>query len=53
MRASRVCAIILIVVGSILIAQKHGLMPDFGPLFRAWWPLLLIVAGIFILVRRK
>ena len=48
-----VLAIVLIVLGAILLAQKQGYMPDFGPLFRAWWPLLLILAGIVILVRKR
>ena len=53
MRASRVFAIVLIVLGAVLLAQKQGYMPDFGPLFRAWWPLLLILAGTVILVRKR
>jgi hypothetical protein len=53
MRASRLFAIVLIVLGAILLAQKQGYMVDFGPLFRAWWPLLLILAGIVILVRKR
>jgi len=52
-RASRLFAIVLIVLGGILLAQKRGYLPDFGPLWRAWWPLLLIVAGIVILVRKR
>jgi hypothetical protein len=52
MRASRLFAIVLIVLGAILLAQKQGYMVDFGPLFRAWWP-LLILAGIVILVRKR
>ena len=53
MRASRIFAFVLIVLGAILLAQKRGYMPDFGPLWHAWWPLLLIVAGIVILVRKR
>jgi len=52
-RASRLFAIVLIVLGAVLLAQKQGYMPDFGPLFRAWWPLLLILAGVVILVRKR
>jgi hypothetical protein len=51
--SSKVCAIILIVVGGVLLAQKQGLMPNLGPLFHAWWPLLLILAGIVMLVRKR
>ena len=49
----RVIAILLIVAGCFLLLQKQGLVPDIGPLFRAWWPVLLIVAGVTILVRRR
>jgi lipopolysaccharide export LptBFGC system permease protein LptF len=50
---SKVFAIVLIVVGAILLGQKQGLVPDLGPLFHAWWPLLLILAGIVMLVRKR
>jgi hypothetical protein len=50
---SKVFAIVLIVLGAILLGQKQGLVPDLGPLFRAWWPLLLIIAGIVMLVRKR
>ena len=53
MRASRIFAIVLIVLGAVLLAQKQGWMPDFGPLFRAWWPALLILAGVVMLVRKR
>jgi hypothetical protein len=53
MRASRIFAIVLIVLGAVLLAQKRGYMPDFGPLFHAWWPLLLVIAGIVLLVRKR
>jgi hypothetical protein len=52
-RASRILAFALILIGGVLLAQKRGLMPDFGPLFHAWWPVLLIVAGIVVLVRNR
>jgi len=53
MSSSKICAIVLIVAGVVLIAQKRGLLGDFGPLFHAWWPLLLILAGVVILVRKR
>ena len=53
MRASRIFAIALIVLGAVLLAQKRGLLPDFGPLFHAWWPLLLVIAGVLMLVRKR
>jgi hypothetical protein len=52
MSGSKICAILLIVIGAFLLAQKQGLVPDLGPLIRGWWPLLLIAAGVLILVRR-
>jgi len=53
MSGSKICAILLIVIGAFLLAQKQGLVPDLGPLIRSWWPLLLIAAGVLILVRRR
>lgn len=50
---SRVVAILLIVLGCFFLLQKRGLIPDLGPLFQAWWPALLIVLGVVILVRRR
>lgn len=46
-------AFLLILVGTYFILQKQRLIPDFGPLFREWWPLLLIAAGILLLIRRS
>ena len=46
-------AILLIVVGAFFLLEKRGLLPDLGPLFHAWWPALLIVAGVVMLVRRR
>ena len=51
--SSKTCAIILIVVGAVLLAQKQGLVPALGPLFHSWWPLLLIIAGVVLLVRKR
>ena len=53
MRASRIFAFLLILLGGVLLAQKRGYMPDFGPLIHAWWPVLLILAGVVILVRKR
>ena len=49
---TKTCAILLIVIGGVLLAQKQGLVPALGPLFHAWWPLLLILAGIVMLIRK-
>ena len=53
MKGSKTLAILLIVIGAFFLLEKRGLVPDFGPLFRAWWPALLIIAGVVMLVRRK
>ena len=49
---SRAIAVILIVVGALLLLSNVGWIPKLGPLFHQWWPLLLILAGALILVRR-
>ena len=53
MKGSRTVAILLIVLGSLFLLEKRGLLPDLGGLFHAWWPVLLIVAGVVMLVRRR
>lgn len=53
MKGSRTVAILLIVLGSVFLLEKRGLLPDLGGLFHAWWPVLLIVAGVVMLVRRR
>ena len=53
MKGSRTVAILLIVVGSLILLEKRGFLPDLGTLFHAWWPLLLVVAGVVMLVRRS
>jgi hypothetical protein len=50
---SRTVAILLIVVGSLLLLEKRGFLPDMGSLLRGWWPLLLIAGGVVMLVRRR
>ena len=49
---STILAILLIVLGSFFLLRKQGLIPDLEPLFHAWWPALLILLGVAILVRR-
>jgi hypothetical protein len=49
---SPIVAILLIVFGVLLLLQKQHLIPDLGPLMRDWWPLLLVVAGVGLLIRR-
>jgi hypothetical protein len=49
---SRVGAIILIVLGAIFLLSNFGMLPRLGPLIAQWWPLILIVVGVSMLVRR-
>lgn len=50
---SNIFAILLILAGAYFLLQKHRLIPDFGPLLQEWWPALLILAGVLLLVRRS
>ncbi|HEX6018956.1 MAG TPA: DUF5668 domain-containing protein [Burkholderiaceae bacterium] len=48
----RVGAVILIVVGTLFLLSNLGLLPRLGPLLAQWWPLILIVVGVSLLLRR-
>lgn len=50
---SNVLAVVLILLGAYFLLEKRRLIPDFGPLFHDWWPVLLIVAGLIMIVRRS
>jgi hypothetical protein len=50
---SRTGAIVLIVVGTIFLLSNLGVVPQLGPLLRQWWPLILIVIGVIMLVQRS
>jgi hypothetical protein len=50
---SRTCAIVLIIVGTLFLLSNFGFIPQLGPLLRQWWPLILIVVGILMLVQRS
>lgn len=49
---SPIGAVILIVAGALLLASNLGYLPRLGPLFHQWWPLILIVVGVLMLLRR-
>ena len=49
---SRTGALILIIVGTLFLVSNLGWIPQLGPLFHQWWPLILIIVGILMLVRR-
>ena len=48
----RIGAIILIVLGTLFLLSNLGVIPALGPLFAQWWPLILIVVGVSLLIRR-
>ena len=50
---SRIGAIVLIIVGVLFLMANHGMIPQVGPLFRQWWPLILIAIGIVMLIQRR
>jgi len=45
-------AIVLIILGAAFLASNLGYLPRLGPLFHQWWPLLLIAAGAWMLLKR-
>ena len=50
---SRIAAVVLIAVGGLLLVSNLGLVPQLGPLLHQWWPLLLVLVGVWILVQRQ
>ncbi len=50
---SRIGAYILIGLGIIFLLSNLGWLPHLRPLMAHWWPLILIIAGILLLLRRK
>jgi len=49
---SRAIAVILIIVGTLFLLSNLGWIPRLGPLFHQWWPLILVVVGVLMLVKR-
>jgi hypothetical protein len=49
---SRCGALVLIVVGTLFLVSNLGWIPQIGPLLRQWWPLILIIVGVLMLVQR-
>lgn len=43
--------IVLIVFGALFLADQMGAL-HFGPVFRTWWPALLVIAGLLNLIER-
>ncbi len=49
---SKTGGLILIVLGVLFLLANFGWIPRLGPLFAQWWPLILVIVGAFILMRR-
>ena len=49
---SRTGAFVLIIVGALFLLSNLGWIPQLGPFLRQWWPLILIIIGVLMLVRR-
>ena len=50
---SNFTAYALILTGTYFLLSKLGWIPHLGPLFSEWWPVILIVIGVAMLVRRS
>ena len=50
---SRAIAYILIGLGIIFLLSNLGWLPGLRSLMAQWWPLILIIAGVLLLLRRK
>lgn len=49
---STIGAVILIVVGVLFLLANFGWIPRIGPLLAMWWPAILIVVGVTLLMRK-
>jgi hypothetical protein len=49
---SKLGGLILIVLGLLFLLANFGWIPRLGPLFAMWWPLILVIVGGAILMRR-
>ena len=50
---SAIGAYILIGLGIIFLLSNLGWLPPFRALMAQWWPLILIIVGILVLLRRS
>jgi hypothetical protein len=50
---SRIGGYILIALGITFLLSNLGWLPPLRSLIAQWWPLILIIAGILLLLRRK
>lgn len=49
---SRLGAVILIVLGVLFLLANFGWIPRLGPLFVVWWPMILVIVGVYLLTQR-
>lgn len=52
-RKSIIAPVVLIVLGTLFLLSNLGLLPRLGPLFATWWPLILVLVGVSLLLRRR
>jgi hypothetical protein len=50
---SRIGAYILIGLGIIFLLSNLGWLPGLRALMAQWWPLILIIVGILLLIRHS
>ena len=50
---SKIGAYILIGLGIIFLLSNLGLLPRLRPLMAQWWPVILIIVGLWLLLRHK
>jgi hypothetical protein len=50
---SKIGAYILIGLGIIFLLSNLGWLPGLHALMAQWWPLILIIVGILLLIRRS
>lgn len=50
---SNLGAYILIGLGTYFLLSKFGWIPSLGPLIAEWWPVILIIVGVSMLMRRS
>jgi len=50
---SRIGAYILIGLGIIFLLSNLGWLPPLHSLMALWWPIILIIVGLWLLLRHK
>lgn len=46
-------AYVLIGLGTFFLLRKQGWVPNLGPLLTEWWPVVLIIIGVAMIVQRR